>query len=114
MKSLIVKRSIVVFNHKTSASLEEIFWQHLKFVATLRGVMLHELFEQIENERRHANFSSALRLFVINMVFNYTDDERKAFLESQPPPPAAAVAKLREQTLTRRDWRKISRMARRA
>jgi predicted DNA-binding ribbon-helix-helix protein len=36
MKSLVVKRSIVLAGHKTSISLEEAFWKSLKEIATQR------------------------------------------------------------------------------
>jgi Ribbon-helix-helix domain len=43
MKSLIVKRSVVVAGHKTSVSLEDAFWKGLKEVAGERDTTLTEL-----------------------------------------------------------------------
>jgi predicted DNA-binding ribbon-helix-helix protein len=66
MRSHIVKRSIVVANHKTSVSLEDDFWSALKDIAVERGVTLASLVEQIDRERKASNLSSAIRLFVLN------------------------------------------------
>ena len=65
MKSLVVKRSIVLAGHKTSVSLEDEFWIALKKIAGDRNVMLSELVGSIDAQRQHGNFSSALRLFVL-------------------------------------------------
>ena len=40
MKSLVVKRSVVVDGHKTSVSLEQAFWNGLKEIASIRKVTL--------------------------------------------------------------------------
>ena len=37
MKSLVVKRSIVLAGHKTSVSMEDAFWQALKDIAATAG-----------------------------------------------------------------------------
>ena len=66
MKSLVVKRSIVLAGHKTSVSLEDEFWIALKKIAGDRNVMLSELVGSIHAQRQHGNFSSALRLFVLD------------------------------------------------
>ncbi len=66
MKSPVVKRSIVIANHKTSVSLEDAFWQGLKDIAIARQVTLSDLVASIDAERRHGNLSSAIRLFVLD------------------------------------------------
>jgi len=38
MKSLVMKRSIVVVGHKTSVSLEDAFWRRLKQIAVERDI----------------------------------------------------------------------------
>ena len=43
MQSAVIKRSIEIASHKTSASLEDAFWSALKDVATARGMTLSEL-----------------------------------------------------------------------
>ena len=65
MKSLVVKRSIVLAGHKTSVSLEDAFWEGLKLIADERHVSLSDLVAAINADRQHGNLSSALRLFVL-------------------------------------------------
>ena len=66
MKSLVIKRSVVVAGHKTSVSLEDAFWKGLKDIARERHVTLSELVGTIDSEREYGNLSSALRLFVLD------------------------------------------------
>jgi predicted DNA-binding ribbon-helix-helix protein len=66
MKSLVVKRSVVIAGHKTSVSLEDAFWKALKEIAALRNMALSELVASIDVSREHANLSSAIRLFVLD------------------------------------------------
>ena len=66
MKSLVVKRSVVVAGHKTSVSLEDAFWKGLKEIAGDRDMTLSELIGTIDSERENGNLSSTLRLFVLD------------------------------------------------
>ncbi|MEP7032275.1 MAG: ribbon-helix-helix domain-containing protein [Pseudolabrys sp.] len=68
MKSLVVKRSIVIAGHKTSVSLEEPFWQGLKEIAHDQHATLSVMIGGIDTERRQGNLSSAIRLFVLDNV----------------------------------------------
>ena len=65
MKSLVVKRSIVIDGHKTSVSLEDAFWSSLKEIAHTKNVTVSKMVTEIDRTRRHGNLSSALRLFVL-------------------------------------------------
>ena len=65
MKSLIVKRSIVIAGHKTSVSLEDAFWTDLKEIARTQEKTLGELIAEIDETREFGNLSSAIRLFVL-------------------------------------------------
>ena len=67
MKSLVSKRSIVIAGHKTSVSLEDEFWNSLKEIARERGTALTALVAAIDDNREHANLSSAIRLFVLGV-----------------------------------------------
>jgi predicted DNA-binding ribbon-helix-helix protein len=67
VKSLIVKRSVVIGGHKTSVSVEEAFWKALKEIAVVQSVSLSELVTGIDSRREHGNLSSAIRLFVLNV-----------------------------------------------
>jgi predicted DNA-binding ribbon-helix-helix protein len=66
MKSPVVKRSIVVADHKTSVSLEEPFWSGMKEISGQRGTTLSEVVNEIDANRQHGNLSSAIRLFVLD------------------------------------------------
>lgn len=68
MKSLVVKRSIVIAGHKTSVSLEEPFWLGLKAIAQGRQMTLSTMVGDIDTKRQQGNLSSALRLFVLDSV----------------------------------------------
>ena len=65
-RSPVVKRSIVVADHKTSVSLEDEFWKGLKEIAALRLTNLSGLVSKIDSQREHGNLSSAIRLFVLD------------------------------------------------
>ena len=69
MKSLVVKRSIIIGRHKTSVSLEHAFWQAFKDIAALRNMTLSDLVMSIDAERK-GNLSSAIRLFVLEFYRN--------------------------------------------
>jgi predicted DNA-binding ribbon-helix-helix protein len=66
MKSLVVKRSIVIDGHKTSISLEQDFWTGLKEIARSRGLSPSDLVSMIDVGRRSGNLSSTVRLFVLD------------------------------------------------
>jgi predicted DNA-binding ribbon-helix-helix protein len=66
MKSAVVKRSVVISGHKTSVCLEDAFWNGLKRIADGREINLSDLISSINNQRKHANLSSAIRLFVLD------------------------------------------------
>ena len=66
MKSVVIKRSILINGRKTSVSLENEFWEGLREIAD-RGMIAHStLVEQIDQERDNVNLSSAIRVFVFN------------------------------------------------
>jgi predicted DNA-binding ribbon-helix-helix protein len=69
MKSLIVKRSIVVDGHKTSVSIEDAFWRDLKKIAHAQETTLSELVDKIDQTRERGSLSSAIRLFVLNTLW---------------------------------------------
>lgn len=64
LPSRVVKRSIVVGRHKTSVSLEDLFWVELRKIAEQRRQTLSQLVADIDAQRQHSNLSSAIRLFV--------------------------------------------------
>ena len=66
MKSLVVKRSIVIGGHKTSVSLEDAFWTELKDIAEAKDQTLSSVVAAIDTNRNAGNLSSAIRLFVLD------------------------------------------------
>jgi predicted DNA-binding ribbon-helix-helix protein len=77
MKSQVVKRSIVIANHKTSVSLEDAFWNGLKEIAASRNLPLSDLVSSIDSQRQHGNLSSAIRLFVLDHYRNHAPIPRE-------------------------------------
>ncbi|HET7192197.1 MAG TPA: ribbon-helix-helix domain-containing protein [Pseudolabrys sp.] len=68
MKSLVVKRSIIVRGHKTSVSLEDAFWQGLKEIALSQRITLSNMVAEIDARRQHSNLSSSIRIFVLERL----------------------------------------------
>lgn len=66
-ESRIVKKSLLLAGHRTSASLEAPFWAELRKIAQARGLSLNKLIAEVDGERT-GNLSSALRLFVLEEV----------------------------------------------
>ena len=93
MKSLVVKRSILLAGHKTSVSLEDEFWTALKEIAGDHHVTLSELFSGIDKQRQHSNLSSTLRLFVLKYYRGKAAEKPgDEMLGQQSPPPAPVLS----------------------
>ena len=65
MKTLIIKRSVVLNGHKTSVSLENEFWDALREIADGQHTSMSALVRQVA-ESNNSNLSSSIRLFVLN------------------------------------------------
>lgn len=63
-----IKRSVEIAGHKTSISLEPVFWESLRDAANQRGVPINALIAQIDVERIQADpapgLASALRVWL--------------------------------------------------
>ena len=81
----ITKRSVVIAGHKTSASIEDAFWNALKEVAAQRDMTLSELIGAVDADREHGNLSSAIRLFVLDVYLGQLDRILVAQKESKRP-----------------------------
>lgn len=64
----VVKRSLSIAGHRTSVSLEEIFWNDLRAIAETRAQSVAALVAEIDASRGEANLSSALRVFVLQQA----------------------------------------------
>ena len=91
MKSLVIKRSIVLAGHKTSVSLEDAFWRGIKDIAASRRTTLSDLVASIDTERKNGNLSSAIRLFVLNHYQEH-GSVTVSKLSGRPPELRATVA----------------------
>jgi predicted DNA-binding ribbon-helix-helix protein len=63
--SPVVKRSVVIDRHKTSISIEDLFWSSLKKIAAEAGLTISDLVARVDQSRAQGNLSSALRTFVL-------------------------------------------------
>lgn len=66
----VFKRSVVIAGHRTSISLEDIFWRTLKSIARERRQSVAALVAQIDAGRGEANLSSAIRVFVVEWLLH--------------------------------------------
>lgn len=64
----VIKRSLSIAGHRTSVSLEEIFWSELRAIAEQRAMSVAALVAEIDAARAEANLSSALRVFVLQQA----------------------------------------------
>ena len=71
-----IKRSVEIAGHKTSISLEPLFWQWLRRAAAERGVPVNALVAQIDAERIVATtppgLAGAIRLWLAAQVLAET------------------------------------------
>ena len=95
-KSPVVKRSIVIARHKTSVSMEDAFWTGLKEIAAKRDLTLSDMVAVIDQDRRHGNLSSAIRLFVLGYYQTALNDSlaAKAAVNTKPVHSALALARM--------------------
>ncbi|MFN4088600.1 MAG: ribbon-helix-helix domain-containing protein [Alphaproteobacteria bacterium] len=59
------RRSVTIAGHRTSVSIEDVFWDVLKRIASDRNVSLNRLVGEIDKNRA-GNLSSALRVHVVH------------------------------------------------
>ena len=78
-QSPVRKRSAKIGARETSLSVEEEFWQGLKEIAREKELPVNTLLTDINRQRKHANLSSAVRLYVldhyIRLASGKTDDQ---------------------------------------
>ena len=66
----IKKRSVVISGHRTSISLENVFWESLRVIASANGQSVNQLVTEIDRQRT-GNLSSAIRTYVLLDVVSY-------------------------------------------
>ena len=66
------KHSVTIAGHRTSLSLESLFWDHLTRIAAARHLSLNKLIAEIDHARAKAdppaNLSSAIRVYVLQQL----------------------------------------------
>lgn len=69
----VIKKSVTIAGHQTSVSLEPIFWDQLKRLATEKGLPVNQYITEIEEQladTQESNLSSALRVHVLKQVLS--------------------------------------------
>ena len=61
-----VKHSLTLLGHRTSVSLEDVFWREFRRIAEARGQPLNQLAAEIDAARGDIGLASAIRVFVLN------------------------------------------------
>ncbi len=62
-----VKRSLTLQGHRTSVSLEDVFWQAFRDIAREKELPINVLAAQIDAERDpETGLASAIRVYVLN------------------------------------------------
>ena len=64
-----VKRSVVVAGHRTSISLEPIFWTLLKSLARRQRRSLNDVVTELDRERA-GNLSSTIRVYLVTRLID--------------------------------------------
>ncbi|MDX1737156.1 MAG: ribbon-helix-helix domain-containing protein [Alphaproteobacteria bacterium] len=63
----IKKRSVVIAGHRTSISLENLFWDQLRNLAAVQNKSVNNLITDID-KKRQGNLSSAIRIYVLSSL----------------------------------------------
>ena len=63
-----VKRSLTLAGHRTSVSLEDIFWDAFRDIAASRGQPINDLAREIDAQRGDIGLASAIRVFVLREI----------------------------------------------
>ncbi|MFZ5609539.1 MAG: ribbon-helix-helix domain-containing protein [Pseudomonadota bacterium] len=70
-----VKRSVTIAGHRTSLSLEPVFWAALKRAAAEEGMSINALIAHIDSGRP-GNLSSAVRVWLFERLHARTERRR--------------------------------------
>jgi predicted DNA-binding ribbon-helix-helix protein len=61
------KRSVTISGHRTSISIEQCFWRHVKRYADMDTLSLSELIRQID-EARSRSLSGSIRAYILQRL----------------------------------------------
>ena len=65
-----IKRSLTLRGHRTSVSLEDLFWTEFKRIADENGQTINGLAAEIDESRGDIGLASAMRLFVLERALS--------------------------------------------
>ena len=65
-----VKHSLTLRGHRTSVSLEDVFWREFRHIAEARGQPLNQLAAEIDAARGDIGLASAIRVFVLQVTLD--------------------------------------------
>ena len=65
-----IKRSLTLRGHRTSVSLEDLFWTEFKRIADEHGQTINGLAAEIDESRGDIGLASAMRLFVLERALS--------------------------------------------
>ena len=60
------KRSLTIAGHATSISLEAPFWDAIRDIAAQQDMSAQDLIAEIDNSKRMASLSSAIRVYILS------------------------------------------------
>jgi len=63
-----IKRSLTLLGHRTSVSLEDIFWDEFRRIAATEGKTINGLAAEIDKRRADIGLASAIRVYVLERV----------------------------------------------
>lgn len=64
-----VKRSLTLQGHRTSVSLEAVFWLEFQLLAENKGISVNRLAAEIDAKRTPpGSLASAIRVYVLNKI----------------------------------------------
>ena len=65
-----VKRSLTLHGHRTSVSLEDLFWKEFRRIADVDGETINGLAARIDAARGDIGLASAIRLYVLERALS--------------------------------------------
>ena len=73
---MVIGRPITIQGHRTTLSLEEVYWKGLREIAEERGDTLTHLIATIDTNRQRATLPTAIRRFVLGCYRDRVDLSR--------------------------------------
>ncbi len=76
------KRSLTLRGHRTSVSLEDVFWQEFRHVAETEGKALNALASEIDETRDpEVGLASAIRVYLFERLLTQRDGPQAALAD---------------------------------